>query len=67
MLAPVSFDYGPVTAVSAARIGPVYLARFWGVIHAESQTSRQPDAARRVSSGVPSLYRIWATSFWLPG
>ncbi|KAK9524407.1 hypothetical protein VZT92_016804 [Zoarces viviparus] len=59
MLALVSFDYGPVTAVSAPGIGPVYSARFWGVIIAESQPSRQPDPARRVSSGEPSSGRCW--------
>ncbi|KAK9531021.1 hypothetical protein VZT92_010475 [Zoarces viviparus] len=59
MLALVSFDYGPVTAVSAPGIGPVYSARFWGVIIAESQPSRQPDPARCVSSGEPSSGRCW--------
>ncbi|KAK9528078.1 hypothetical protein VZT92_014574 [Zoarces viviparus] len=59
MLALVSFDYGPVTAVSAPGIGPVYSARFWGVIHAEPQPSRQPDPARLVSSGEPSSGRCW--------
>ncbi|KAK9513155.1 hypothetical protein VZT92_026716 [Zoarces viviparus] len=60
MLALVIFDYGPVTAVSAPVIGPVYLGRFWGVIHAETQPSRQPDTARRVSSGElgPRLSRV---------
>ncbi|KAK9515929.1 hypothetical protein VZT92_026526 [Zoarces viviparus] len=45
MLALVIFNYGPVTAVSAPVIGPVYSARFWGVIHAETQPSRQPGPA----------------------
>lgn len=30
----------PLMAVSAARIGPADLARFWGVIHTESQPSQ---------------------------
>ncbi|KAK9543262.1 hypothetical protein VZT92_001053 [Zoarces viviparus] len=62
MLALIIFDYGPVTAVSAPGIGPVYSARFCGVIHAGSQPSR-PDAflpASRVRANAgPGQFRLW--------
>ncbi len=60
-------DCGPMPAVLAAGLRPVYLGRFWVSFIPCPCRVWQPQPGQVISSGLPDLGHYQVKLFWLPG